>query len=518
MELLHVLLAASYILLVSFSQSSSMCQGKTLPYMTPDVTQISGRSFDYIIVGGGTAGCPLAATLSERYSVLLVERGSSPYENPFVLDKRFYGFPLFQTNEFSSVSQSFISKDGVSNLRGRVLGGSSAINGGFYSRASDAFVRRAGWDEELVKESYEWVESKIVFKPELTKWQSAVKFGLLEAGILPYNGFSLEHVEGTKMGGTVFDHDGRRHTSADLLETGNPDNIVVLLNATVKNIIFHKKGAENEKTVHGIRFIKSDGNGSQTYEAYLKQLENSGSWGDVILSAGALGSPQILLFSGIGPKRHLKNFGIPLVLDFPEIGQEMIDNPSISVLVESDPEVQLPDPPQIVGIADDFKFIVQGLILPTSINATIIPISIKFAFPASKGKLELNSTDPRQNPSVEFNYLAKEKDMKECIKMVQMVERVARSKSIAGFLGKEHYSNSKSPRELREFCKKNVRTFYHYHGGCAAGSVVDNDYRVHGVKRLRVVDGSTFLESPGTNPMATLLMLGRYQGIKILAD
>jgi hypothetical protein len=210
--------------------------------MTPDVTQISGRSFDYIIVGGGTAGCPLAATLSERYSVLLVERGSSPYKNPFVLDKRFYGFALFQTNEFSSVSQTFISKDGVSNLRGRVLGGSSAINGGFYSRASDAFVRRAGWDEELVKESYKWVESKMVFKPELTKWQSAVKFGLLEAGILPYNGFSLEHVEGTKMGGTVFDHDGRRHISADLLETGNPDNIVVLLNATVKNIIFHKKG------------------------------------------------------------------------------------------------------------------------------------------------------------------------------------------------------------------------------------------------------------------------------------
>lgn len=146
------------------------------------------------------------------------------------------------------------------------------------------------------------------------------------------------------------------------------------------------------------------------------------------------------MLSGIGPKRHLKNFGIPLVLDFPEIGQEMVDNPSISVLLESDPQVQLPDPPQIVGIADDFKFIVQGLILPISINATRIPISIKLAFPASKGKLELNSTDPRQNPLVEFNYLAKEKDMKECIKMVQLVERVARSKSIAGFLGKEHYS------------------------------------------------------------------------------
>ncbi|CAK7326095.1 unnamed protein product [Dovyalis caffra] len=108
--------------------------------MTSDVTEISGRSFDYIIVGEGTAGCPIAATLSDKFSVLLVERGGSPYENPLILDKKFYGFPLFQSNEFSSVAQSFVSKDGVSNRRGRVLGGSSAIDVWFYSRASDAFV------------------------------------------------------------------------------------------------------------------------------------------------------------------------------------------------------------------------------------------------------------------------------------------------------------------------------------------------------------------------------------------
>ncbi|KAL6187697.1 hypothetical protein ACLB2K_039092 [Fragaria x ananassa] len=72
--------------------------------------------------------------------------------------------------------------------------------------------------------------------------------------------------------------------------------------------------------------------------------------------------------------------------------------------------------------------------------------------------------------------------------------------------------------ELQKLCKKNVRTFYHYHGGCTKGSVVDKNYRVYGVMGSRVIDGSTFLESPGTNPMATLLMLGRYQGVKILQD
>lgn len=213
--------------------------------MTSDVNEVSGKSFDYIVVGGGTAGCSLAATLSERFSVLLVERGGSPYGNPLVLDKKYYGLSLILTDEYTSVAQSFISKDGIMNHRGRVLGGSSAINFGFYSRASDAFIEKVGWDKGLVREAYEWVESRVVFKPELTLWQIVAEFGLLEAGILPYNGFSFEHIEGTKVGATVFDERGTRHTSADLLEAGSPENMTVLLKATVKSVILHNGKQES---------------------------------------------------------------------------------------------------------------------------------------------------------------------------------------------------------------------------------------------------------------------------------
>uniref|UniRef100_A0A2P2JCZ0 R-mandelonitrile lyase-like isoform X1 n=1 Tax=Rhizophora mucronata TaxID=61149 RepID=A0A2P2JCZ0_RHIMU len=488
--------------------------------MTSDIEEVSGKSFDYIVVGGGTAGCPLAATLSERFSVLLVERGGSPYGNPFVLEKLYYGFPMLQTDEFTSAAQSFISKDGVMNHRGRVLGGSSAINGGFYSRASDDFVSSAGWNKELVKEAYEWVESKIIFKPELTIWQSVVEFGLLEAGFLPYNGFSWEHIEGTKIGATIFDEFGTRHMSADLLGSGNPENLMVLLNATVRNIIFQQNnGKGNESIVHGISFIESDGSTNRAYEAYLNQPESSKSRGDVILSAGAIGSPQILLLSGIGPKKHLKNIGIRLAVDLQGVGQEMKDNPCIATLVDSKPKYRFPDSPQVAGIAKHFKFIIEGGIIPVSFNETRIPIAVKLAFPESKGKLELNGTDPRQNPLVEFNYLAKEKDLEDCIEMVQLLHRVARSQSVTFFMGTEHQDNLMYGRqELRKFCKTNVRTYYHYHGGCTVGSVVDQDYKVYGVKGLRVIDGSTFHETPGTNPMATLLMLGRYQGIKIIQE
>ncbi|CAK7336800.1 unnamed protein product [Dovyalis caffra] len=422
------------VLLANLSTSSSLSQGKSLPYMTSNVEEISGKFFDYIIVGGGTAGCPLAATLSEKFSVLVVERGGSPYGNILITDRKFMGFPLLQTDEFSSVAQSFISKDGVLNHRGRVLGGSSAINFGFYSRASDSFVTRVGWDKKLVKEAYEWVESRIISKPiQLTRYQSALKFGFLDAGIRPYNGFTWEHIEGTKIGGSLFDNYGTRHTSADLLQAGNPNNVLVLLNATVKSVVFSGQG--NGIIVDGIRFIKSDGSTKQTYEAYLNQsAANSSQRGDVILSAGAIGSPQILMLSGIGPKNHLQNLNLPLVLDLERVGQEMKDNPSIDDATNT--KLQFSDAVQVAGIVnEDFRFIVEGIIVPSSFNASVVSIAIKNAFPESKGKLELKNTDPRQNPLVEFNYLETENDLEKCVEMVQLLERIASSKSITWFRG-----------------------------------------------------------------------------------
>ncbi|XP_057828658.1 protein HOTHEAD-like [Cryptomeria japonica] len=203
------------------------------PFMTVDVEKAAARAYDYIVVGGGTAGCPLAATLSQHYSVLLVERGDSPYGNPDTADIKGLFKVLGDPSEFPYVMQGFVSEEGVQLVRGRVLGGSTAINAGFYSRASSEFIREMEWDEKLVNESYEWVEKLNAFEPDkLFRWNSAFKDALLEAGVLPYNGFSLDHLEGTKISASTIDNDGRRHTAADLLQYANPDNIVVLLNTT----------------------------------------------------------------------------------------------------------------------------------------------------------------------------------------------------------------------------------------------------------------------------------------------
>ena len=122
------------------------------------------EEYDYIVIGGGTAGCPLAATLSENFSVLVLERGNVPTAYPTVLNVSGFLSNLRQDDNGNTPAQRFISEDGVANLRGRVLGGSSRINLGFYSRADEEFFSKSGveWDSAAVEIPYEWVEEALM--------------------------------------------------------------------------------------------------------------------------------------------------------------------------------------------------------------------------------------------------------------------------------------------------------------------------------------------------------------------
>jgi fatty acid omega-hydroxy dehydrogenase len=102
-------------------------------------------------------------------------------------------------------------------------------------------VQEAGWDAELVNQSYPWVEERIVHWPKIAPWQVTVRDGLLEAEVSPYNGYTYDHLYGTKIGGAIFDETGYRHTAADLLAAGNPNNLRVLLYARVTKIVFNTK-------------------------------------------------------------------------------------------------------------------------------------------------------------------------------------------------------------------------------------------------------------------------------------
>nr|DAD44424.1 TPA_asm: hypothetical protein HUJ06_002654 [Nelumbo nucifera] len=279
--------------------------------------------YDYIIVGGGTAGCPLAATLSEKFRVLLLERGDAPFANLNVSYLQNFHISLADTSP-TSASQAFISTDGVINARARVLGGGTCINAGFYTRATPGFIKKAGWDSEIVKESYPWIEKQIVRWPQVAPWQEALRNGLLEVGVSPFNGFTYDHIYGTKIGGTTFDKSGRRYTAAHLLASANPENLRVLVHATVEKILFDKTGRQPRAV--GVVFKDEYGNRHQAFVS--KRMES-----EVILSSGAIGSPQLLLLSGIGPATDLKRMNIPVVLHNEFVGKGMSDNPMNSIFV-----------------------------------------------------------------------------------------------------------------------------------------------------------------------------------------
>lgn len=226
------------------------------------VTEPRHAQYQYIIVGGGSAGCSLAATLSEQYKVLLLERGGSAYGNPST--ERVWGWgdlllddPTKNTTEVISPVQAFRSADGIHNRRARVLGGGSAINAGFYSRASVADVRAAGWKPSEVEEAYEWVEEKIVSPASLGPWQTVLKNGLVEAGVTPDNGRTYEHMQGTKVGASIFDSAGRRHTAADLMSSGKGELLTVLTFANVRRIPFDVSHENRKPRATGVEYIDS---------------------------------------------------------------------------------------------------------------------------------------------------------------------------------------------------------------------------------------------------------------------
>nr|XP_048337439.1 (R)-mandelonitrile lyase 3-like isoform X3 [Ziziphus jujuba var. spinosa] len=486
------------------------------------------EEYDYIIVGGGTAGCPLAATLSANYSVLVLERGSAPPYPQLVLTTDGVLGGLLQEDDGKTPVQRFTSEDGIANVRGRVLGGSSMINVGFYSRADDQFYNESGihWDMDVVEEAYQWVEDTIVFQPNLLVWQSIVREALLESGVGPDNGFSLQHLVGTKTSGSTFDNEGRRHGAVELLNKGEMKNLKVAVEAYVEKIIFSSRTSGVSAT--GVVYSDSTG---RTHEALIRDK------GEVILSAGAIGSPQLLLLSGVGPLPHLSSHKVLVVSQNTDVGSFMADNPrniiNIVVPFELDPSVV-----QVVGITSDFNYIepvssVTQFYFPqpfsfypngtAPLELSVATIVEKFSGPLSSGSLRLvSSVDVKVSPTVRFNYFENPEDLARCVRGMRLVGDMLKTDAMEAlkfedlegaegfkFLGPSLPRNLSDDASMEAFCRSTMTTIWHYHGGCVVGKVVDGDLRVVGTNSLRVVDRSIFNTSPGTNPQATLMMIGR---------
>lgn len=322
----------------------------------------------------------------------------------------------------------------------------------------------------------------------------------------------------------------------------------------------------------GVEFKDDSG---KRHQAHL----NGGSRSEVILSAGAIGSPQLLHLSGVGPRKELEKLGIPVVIDNPHVGQGMADNPLNSIFMPTKKPVRQ-SLIQTVGITRPGVFIEASSGFSQSPNSiechhgimsaeigqlsTIPPgqrsleavqkyrreikkslpkeafrggfILEKINGPLSRGGLRLVNGDVDTTPVVTFNYFSHPVDLQRCVYGVRSIERVVRTERFADLTVNDAYTmevllnmsvqanvnlipkHTNDTASVEQFCRDTVTTIWHYHGGCHIGKVVDGKYRVLGAARLRVVDGSTFNKSPGTNPQATVMMMGRYMGVKILRE
>jgi choline dehydrogenase len=441
--------------------------------------------------------------------------------------------------------------------RGRVLGGSSSINGLIFIRGQhecfDDWERlgATGWNyRQLLPyfrryERYQGGESQYhgglgEFEVSDLRTGDRASAAWVEAGVesgLPhnadFNGATTFGVGAYQLG------IGRRwrssSASAFLHPIAHRPNLTVITRAQVSKIVFRGRVAA------GVEWIKNG------------QVFNAAAEREVVLSAGALQSPQLLQLSGVGPPDLLRGLGIPVVADAPEVGRNLQDHYQARMIVRLKERISLND--QIrspyglakmglqwllagggplsagagqVGGAACTEYAaggrpdVQFNVMPLSVDKPGDPLHRYSGFTASvwqchgqsRGHLAIRSTDPFDQPRIEPNYFAEEIDRKTIVAGLQILRNIFRQKSFRGLWDIEMVPGDavNSPAGLYDFARTTGGTVFHCVGTCRMGSddlsVLDPQLRVRGVDRLRVIDASVMPQITSANTNATSLMIG----------
>jgi len=526
--------------------------------------------FDFIVVGAGSSGAIVASRLAAggKFSVLLVEAGPRD-TNPWIHVP--IGFAKTIADKrvnwaYMTEPQAELHGRQIYWPRGKVVGGTGAINGLVYVRGqrSDfdewANLGCHGWDWANVLPHFRAVEHHHLGRTELhgddgPVWVSRPpgRSPLIEAvidsgvawGLRRNEDFNGETQEGVGYYDVTIRH-GRRSNSAigALPAMERQGNLRVEVNALVSRVLLEDGRAT------GVEYLRHDGSSAR---AHAKR--------EVILCGGVVNTPQLLMLSGIGDGERLGKLGIRSVVDRPTVGQNLQDHMTVRVVTEINQPISLNDRlgspwgKLLAGL--EYVFLrtgplttsgsqagiffkssdgsmhpdTQAFIAPYSAEKLGEPLHKFSAFssivtqswPESRGYVSLRDADPRTPPEVQPQYLSASGDRSFFVNAVRQIRRLHQMEPLSSLIKHEHKPGKsvETDEEILDFIRRTAGTVYHPCGTCRMGSdaeaVVDPDLKVRGVKALRIADASVMPRIVSGNINAACLMIGEMAAQKILA-